>query len=37
MKILIKNGYVVSMVSDVVKTDLLIEDGKVTKLISNIS
>lgn len=29
MKILIKNGYVVSMVSDVVKTDLLIEDGKI--------
>ena len=29
MKILIKNGYVVSMVSEVVKTDLLIEDGKI--------
>ena len=29
MKRLIKNGYVVSMVSDVVKTDLLIEDGKI--------
>lgn len=29
MKILIKNGYVVSMVSDVVKADLLIEDGKI--------
>lgn len=29
MKILIKNGYVVSMVSDIVKTDLVIEDGRI--------
>lgn len=30
MKILIKNGYVVSMVSDIAKTDLMIEDGRIT-------
>ncbi len=29
MKILIKNGYVVSMASDIIKTDLLIEDGRI--------
>ena len=29
MKILIKNGYVVSMVSDIIKTDLVIEDGRI--------
>ncbi len=30
MKILIKNGYIVSMVSEIVKTDLVIEDGRIT-------
>ena len=29
MKILIKNGYVVSMVKEIVKADLLIEDGRI--------
>ena len=29
MKILIKNGYVVSMARDIVKADLLIEDGRI--------
>ena len=34
MKILIQNGYVVSMVSDVVKADVLIEDDRI-KFIGN--
>lgn len=32
MRILIKNGYVVSMVSDVKRADILIEDGRIKKI-----
>lgn len=32
MKILIKNGYVVSMTSDIKKTDILIEDDRIKKI-----
>lgn len=32
MKILIKNGYVVSMVSDIKKADILIEDDRIKKI-----
>lgn len=32
MRILIKNGYVVSMVSDIKKSDVLIEDGRIKKI-----
>ena len=32
MRILIKNGYVVSMVSEIKKADLLIEDGRIKKI-----
>lgn len=32
MKILIKNGYIVSMVSDIRKADLLIEDDRIKKI-----
>ena len=31
MRILIKNGYVVSMVSEIRKCDILIEDDRITK------
>ena len=31
MRILIKNGYVVSMVSDIKQADILIEDGRIKK------
>ena len=32
MRILIKNGYVVSMVSDIKKADILIEDDRIKKI-----
>ena len=32
MRILIKNGYVVSMVSDIKQADILIEDGRIKKI-----
>ena len=32
MRLLIKNGYIVSMVSDVKKSDILIEDDRIKKI-----
>ena len=37
MKILIKNGYVVSMVSEIRKCDLLIEDDRIKRIAENIN
>ena len=37
MKILIKNGYVVSMVSEIRRCDLLIEDDRIKRIGENIS
>ncbi len=36
MKILIKNGYIVSMVSDIKKGDILIEDDRISKIATTI-
>ena len=37
MKILIKNGYVVSMVSEIRRCDVLIEDDRIQRIAENIS
>ena len=36
MRILIKNGYVVSMVSEIRKCDILIEDDRIKRIAENL-